>query len=113
VSDNGSFLFGRYLRGSLPVLAVVTVMTLFTCGTAHAADDDDDDDDSWADKSSSSTSGGDVEMWPPTSIGWPPLVPGDQAVAGPIVPVGPPPGEEPTTAPGESVPPRPIVSVQN
>ncbi|ANW63894.1 hypothetical protein BCA37_10045 [Mycobacterium sp. djl-10] len=112
MSNDGSFIGAGYLRGLLPVLGAVTLTALFACGTAHAADDDDDDDDGWA-ESSTSTSGSDVEMWPPTSIGWPPLVPDGRPATRPIAPGGPPPGELPAPAPGGSLTPLLIVPAAN
>ncbi|AQA01337.1 hypothetical protein BVC93_01590 [Mycobacterium sp. MS1601] len=113
MSGESSDICRRYLRALVPALGVLTMLTVVVCGTAHAADgDDDDDDDSWS-RSSSSTSGSDVAMWPPISIGWPPLVPDGEAATGPIVPVGPPPAEVPAPVSGVSLPPLPIVPAEN
>lgn len=94
MSDEGCSRCVRYLRGLLPWLGAAALWLGVTCGPAHAAPDDDEDD-SWVNNSSTTGSrskdGGEIAMWPPTTIGWPPFSPDGEPPAGPIVPVGPAP----------------------
>ncbi|WBP94213.1 hypothetical protein O6072_13825 [Mycolicibacterium neoaurum] len=93
MSDDGASRCVQGLRGLLPVLGAVALWVGVSCGAAHAADDDDDDGSAKSSRTtdSSTRSGSDIEMWPPTTIGWPPFLPDGEPPAGPIVPVGSPP----------------------
>lgn len=61
---------GRFAVAALTVVSI----TLGSAGQAHADDDDDDDDSGRATSS--------VEIWPPTTVQWPPLAPAQASEPG-------------------------------
>ncbi len=54
------------LRQMTVGMLVAVVLGVGTAGAANADDDDDDDDDGHSSVNS-------VEIWPPTTVSWPPI----------------------------------------
>lgn len=75
------------MRGRVFTLAALAVasITLSSAGYAHAGDDDDDHSSG----SSPSRTTSSVEMWPPTTVQWPPLAPANTSGPDtpPVIPV--------------------------